>query len=767
VGEAGDALEAAALLVTERRVEREPSAAETRAAVTGLLGQHPRVAGRALELDVGELLARVRTFRDERLPRYRAYRRARAEATERARRRLRPEEFAPKVLSSFVRNQLVNEVYLPLVGANLAKQMGAAGDQKRTDLMGLLLLVSPPGYGKTTLMEYVASRLGLAFVKIDGPSLGHETTSLDPAEARGATARREVEKINLAFEMGQNVMLYLDDIQHTSPELLQKFVSLCDAQRRVEGVWGGQTRSYDLKGKRFCVVMAGNPYTESGARFRIPDMLANRADTYNLGDVLQGKEELFARSYLENALSSHPLLAPLAGRDPADLERFARLARGEHVPPGDFAHGYSAAEADEIARLVRHLARVQATLARVNRAYVDSASQADAFRSEPPFKLQGSYRNMNKIAERVVAAMNDDELEALLDDHYAGEAQTLAAGAEHNLLKLAELRGRLTDAQAERWRQIKEEFVRVRRVGRDDDPVARVTGALANLDDRLRQIAQGLAEAAADRAPGPEAWLAPKLDSLAQGLAQVAQLAQFAQAPPRSALETRPPTPPSPPPRGPELTELVAQQTALIERTLVPLVRAAMRPQAGGELDERLAELSASVGRLEARLQKGLPGVERFDVRLGQGEASNFYRGVLGNDVLREGGVFVATYGKVPPIGASVRLRLHFPGGEGGFETDATVAWTQDLVARDGSSLQPGFGARLVEPPHEARALVTQYTRRVDPLLRDATLTPPPTATKASSGAAARIPLRRKRSVARAELDFFRRATLFAKNSSF
>ena len=59
-------------------------------------------------------------------------------------------------------------------------------------------------------------------------------------------------------------MLYLDDIQHTNPELLQKFISLCDAQRRIEGVWKGRTRTYDLRGKKFCVVMAGNPYTEIG-----------------------------------------------------------------------------------------------------------------------------------------------------------------------------------------------------------------------------------------------------------------------------------------------------------------------------------------------------------------------------------------------------------------------------------------------------------------------------------------------------------------------
>src|SRR6201999_2688051 len=103
------------------------------------------------------------------------------------------------------RNRLIDEVYLPLVGANLAKQLGAAGEVKRTDLMGLLLLVSPPGYGKTTLMEYVANRLGLVFVKVNGPALGTAVLSLDASEAPNATARQEVEKINLALEMGNNV----------------------------------------------------------------------------------------------------------------------------------------------------------------------------------------------------------------------------------------------------------------------------------------------------------------------------------------------------------------------------------------------------------------------------------------------------------------------------------------------------------------------------------------------------------------------------------
>jgi hypothetical protein len=487
--------EATALVLTEGRLTRAPSAALTRATVTGLLGQHPRIVDRTLPLVLDEVITRLRTFVDVRVPGFRAYRQQRAELVERERRRLRLGELEPKVLTSFVRNKLISEVYLPLIGDNLAKQLGAAGDKKRTDLMGLLLVVSPPGYGKTTLMEYVANRLGMIFMKVNGPALGHGVTSLDPAEAPNATARQEVEKINLGLELGNNVMLYLDDIQHTHPELLQKFISLCDAQRKIEGVWRGRTRTYDLRGKKFCVVMAGNPYTESGDRFRIPDMLANRADTYNLGEVLTGKDHLFALSYLENALTSSPVLAPLAARDPADLERFLRMAAGEAVPASELVHPYSAAEREEIVAVLVRLAKVQRTLLAVNRQYIASASQDDAYRNEPPFKLQGSYRNMNKLTEKVVAAMTDDELERLVDDHYRGESQTLTTGAEQNLLKLAELRGRMTAAERERWDEIRRGFKRVQVMGdQSEDPTVRAVAQLASVSAGVDGIRAALHE---------------------------------------------------------------------------------------------------------------------------------------------------------------------------------------------------------------------------------------------------------------------------------
>ncbi|MBL8602667.1 MAG: DNA repair ATPase [Myxococcales bacterium] len=590
-GRAGFVLEVAVALVTERLIERVVMSAALEARVEGLLGQHPRVVDRAMTLRLDEFLARTDAFRMHRVPRWRAYRKARTDVAERERRRLRLDEFAPKVLSSFVRNKLIDEVYLPLVGANLAKQLGAAGDAKRTDLMGLLLLVSPPGYGKTTLMEYVASRLGLVFVKVNGPALGHNVVSIDPNEAPNATARQEVEKINLAFEMGNNVMLYLDDIQHTNPELLQKFISLCDGSRRIEGVWRGRTRTYDLRGKRFCIAMAGNPYTESGARFRIPDMLANRADTYNLGDILGGREDAFALSYLENALTSNASLAPLAGRSPQDLYKLIRMADGEAVPSTELEHPYSAAEVAEVVAVLRNLRVAQRTLLAVNSEYIRSASQEDSYRTEPPFKLQGSYRNMNKIAEKVVAAHTLDEVEAIVDDHYTSESQTLTTGAEQNLLKLGEMRGRLSDERRARWEAIKKEFQRQKRVGgKDDDPILRVTGTLSTLGEAIEGIGATLTQASAAQGEAQAqlaAQLGPKFDTLSNSLTALG----------RPQIEVRVP--------GPEASaEAIAARLAPGFEAVAPTLRAAQHGL--GTLPALLESLVSTLGRLEGALARGV-----------------------------------------------------------------------------------------------------------------------------------------------------------------
>ncbi|HOZ25149.1 MAG TPA: AAA family ATPase, partial [Thermomonas sp.] len=438
------------------------------AEATSLLGQHPCIDDGTLRLAIDDLQSRLREHQATFLPAFRRYQEVRARIVQREREAMRLSEFKARPLTSFVRNRLINDVYLRVIGDNLAKQMGTVGEDKRSDLMGLLMLISPPGYGKTTLMEYVAHRLGLVFMKINGPSLGHQVRSLDPAQAPDATSRQELEKLNLALEMGNNVMLYVDDIQHTHPEFLQKFISLCDGTRRIEGVWRGQTRTYDLRGRKFAVVMAGNPYTESGEAFKIPDMLANRADIYNLGDVLGGMEDTFLLSYIENSLTSNAVLAPLATRDLADLYLLVDKARGREVSTNALTHAYSGAEINEIVGVLQRMLQVREVVFKVNMQYIASAAQADKYRVEPPFKLQGSYRNMNKLAEKISPVMNDAELRQVIADHYLGESHLLTQGAEENLLKLGELLGRMTPEQQSRWAQIKADFLRNKAMGADD-----------------------------------------------------------------------------------------------------------------------------------------------------------------------------------------------------------------------------------------------------------------------------------------------------------
>ncbi len=485
-------IEASMLLTLEGQCEFYSSTANTDCIIGGLLGQHAQIVDRKIAINYQEFITKLRKFNNEHVPAFKQFHQKKQTVLEEQRKRLKLEEFKPSALSSFVRNKLINDVYFPIIGTNLAKQIGAAGNNKRSDLMGLLLLISPPGYGKTTLIEYVASKLGMTFVKINCPSIGHDQLSLDPAQANNSTAKNEVEKINLAFEMGNNVMLYLDDIQHTNPEFLQKFISLCDGSRKVDGVWNGESKTYDMRGKKFAVVMAGNPYTESGEAFTIPDMLANRADIYNLGDTLSGREHEFSLSFIENSLTSNSYIAPLATRDMDDLYKLVKIADGEPVATTELKHGYSQAEVNEIVAVIQRIRKIQETVLKANEQYIASAAQDDKYRTEPPFKLQGSYRNMNKMAEKVVPVMTDEEVEQLIADHYRGEAQTLTVGAEENLLKLAELRENQSDEQSKRWQQIKDDFVRHQNIGDNDNPIATIASQIFLLQKGLNQIGQAL-----------------------------------------------------------------------------------------------------------------------------------------------------------------------------------------------------------------------------------------------------------------------------------
>ncbi|MEM9823591.1 MAG: ATP-binding protein, partial [Bacteroidota bacterium] len=475
---------------TKSRIIACASAAQ----VAAMQGSHPVLSERNYVLDYHAFFQKMEQFQMEVVPQFEAFQNLKKTLVGEYKQAFRLDSFKPRVLSSFVRNKLIDQVYLPIFGDNLAKQIGVAGEKGRTDRMGMLLLISPPGYGKTTLMEYIADRLGLIFIKVNGPTLGHQVTSLDPTAAPNLACRQELEKLNLALEMGNNVMFYLDDIQHCHPEFLQKFISLCDAQRKIEGVFKGQSKTYDLRGKRFCVIMAGNPYTEQGDKFQIPDMLANRADIYNLGDIIGDAAEVFKLSYIENALTSNPVLQQLATKSSKDVHTLLKMMESGSKEGLTFEANHAPEEIKEYVQVLEKLIVIRDTVLKVNQEYIRSAAIGEDYRTEPAFKLQGSYRDMNKLAEKVVPIMNDAELQTLIFTHYESEAQTLTSSAEANFLKLKELIGALTEEDALRWKTIQTTFEKNKIFRKVDgrDPMAQVLAQLSAFTDGVEGIKEVL-----------------------------------------------------------------------------------------------------------------------------------------------------------------------------------------------------------------------------------------------------------------------------------
>jgi len=236
--------------------------------------------------------------------------------------------------------------------------------------------------------------------------------------------------------------------------------------------------------------MAGNPYTESGEKFKIPDMLANRADTYNLGEIIGDSADVFEMSYLENSLTSNPVLNQLATRSQKDVYGLIRMAEDESPESVEFEGNYSVAEINEMVSVMRKLMRVRDVVLRVNEQYIRSAGTSDEYRTEPPFKLQGSYRNMNRIAERVVGVMNDRELDELILSNYQNDAQTLTTGAEPNMLKFKELIDQLTPEETQRWEDIKRTYhrnVQLKGAG-EDEKFGQMIVQLSSFSDGLESI---------------------------------------------------------------------------------------------------------------------------------------------------------------------------------------------------------------------------------------------------------------------------------------
>jgi len=108
--------------------------------------------------------------------------------------------------------------------------------------------------------------------------------------------------------------------------------------------------------------------------------------------------------------------------------------------------------------------------------------------------------------------------------------------------------------------------------------------------------------------------------------------------------------------------------------------------------------------------------LQRYDAELGAHSATNFYKGLSGNDVIDSGGIFIATY-NIPDVGVPLMVKVSLPGGYE-FEAAAVVRWTRE-APNSGADSSPGFGAQFTQISAEGRQLVYRYVRNREPLFYD------------------------------------------------
>ena len=198
-------------------------------------------------------------------------------------------------------------------------------------------------------------------------------------------------------------------------------------------------------------------------------------------------------SLIENSLTANPLLQQLSSSHFEDVYTLIdRIENG--TQDSQLIGNHTAQEVADYTKVLEKVITIRNTVLKVNAEYIRSAAQEDAYRTEPSFKLQGSYRDMNKLVAKVVPIMNDTELATLLLSHYESESQTLTSSAEANLLKYRELINALDETQQQRWNTMKETFVKNNKLKGfgDKNEMAQVLSQMMEFTENLEGIKKAL-----------------------------------------------------------------------------------------------------------------------------------------------------------------------------------------------------------------------------------------------------------------------------------
>lgn len=92
--------------------------------------------------------------------------------------------------------------------------------------------------------------------------------------------------------------------------------------------------------------------------------------------------------------------------------------KSEDLTGMELESAHTSEKLGEYINVLSKLLRVRDVVLLVNQSYINSSATNYNYRVKPPFKRHGSYRKMNKMAEKIVPLMNDAEVKTLIIDHY-------------------------------------------------------------------------------------------------------------------------------------------------------------------------------------------------------------------------------------------------------------------------------------------------------------------------------------------------------------